>query len=709
MNKFQKIFLLCFLFSYVFSVKILKIKPTTVNFGESVDFTLTVDYFDFSELYKINRIYLSNEGDETTNHFECFPSNYTIIDCTANIHLYEKEDLTNLTKTLFMDDENTNLVVKIQKPKSLKLLYFENEQYFYFYGVSSIKFYVNLNELYKPDFSIKFGKYSITNCSLDKESIFYLLCYYEFPKSSNKQTLKLKFGNEDTNDSITIKTPDEFSRIKDLDIKNYYVSSSEQYVYFYVDFSYKMNDHKFILVPENSTNKNITLSKCTYYNIGLEYGKCSGILNKIDSYYVFVDNKNTTLKLFVYPVPTAIARVYEIEPEKLLIPSSATTFTLKVDYIVNLDKAVFTLVNEYDDTNKVYLTKCKKVKNSISEIKCVGKIKNSGKYYVYLNGIKQTVYVTSLISSLSKALYVSPKVIKYELNNIIDDELDGDLFITIYFDSMRDFSSKKIELKGNDNNVDIFGHIIEKTSSYVSFLGKNTLAVDTYHVYIDGVKQDASIIVTNEESTSKVTAISPTLVNYREDIYIFTLTVDTNLGVEDSHFILKKKNNNYEIILNCEDDFSDKTKAICLCRISVEGEYYVKIENGTEFKDVTVTVKNIPSPNSFYPISFSPSSIEQTITLTFTENIASYVDKVKFVGTETVEAKCSTDSIYVLYCSAVFTNEDDYYITIDGANIGKYINVNEDDNINKGKDENINNSVNYLKISSLLLTLLLLF
>ena len=49
------------------------------------------------------------------------------------------------------------------------------------------------------------------------------------------------------------------------------------------------------------------------------------------------------------------------------------------------------------------------------------------------------------------------------------------------------------------------------------------------------------------------------------------------------------------------------------------------------------------------------------------------------------------------------------YINIDGANIGKYINVNEDDNINKGKDENINNSVNYLKISSLLLTLLLLF
>ena len=704
MNKFQKIILLCCLFSYAFSMKITNIEPSTVTLARNVEFTLTVEDYDSSK-----SIYLSNDGDESQFELSCSSESSTTLKCNSYIYIENKEkDLKNLTKTLFLDNEITNLAVIFKKPESLELLSFYGGPY-YSYGVSNFEFRVNFNELYKSDFPIKFGEYSITNCSVEDYSLSYINCYYEFPEDSAGKTLKLNFGGEDTNYSITINAPKEFSSIEDLNIEEYYVSSSEQDLLFYVDSAYKMNEHKIILVPETSPNENITLSKCTYYGVGIRKGKCSGILNKIDAYYVFVDDKNTSLKLFVYPVPTAITRVYDIDPYKLLISSSATTFNLEVDYIVNLDKAVFTLVDEYDDTNKVYLTKCKKVDNSVSEIKCVGKIKNSGKYYVYLNGIKQTVYVTSLISSLSKALYVSPKVIKYELNNIIDDELDGDLFITIYFDSMRDFSSKKIELKGNDNNVDIFGHIIEKTSSYVSFLGKNTLAVDTYHVYIDGVKQDASIIVTNEESTSKVTAISPTLVNYREDIYIFTLTVDTNLGVENSHFILKKKNNNYEIILNCEDDFSDKTKAICLCRISVEGEYYVKIENRTEFKDVTVTVKNIPSPNSFYPISFSPSSIEQTITLTFTENISSFVDKVKFVGTETVEAKCSTDSIYVLYCSAVFTNEDDYYITIDGANIGKYINVNEDDNINKGKDENINNSVNYLKISSLLLTLLLLF
>ena len=44
MNKFQKIFLLCCLFSYVFSLKVTKIEPSTVDIGEiNVVFTLTVE------------------------------------------------------------------------------------------------------------------------------------------------------------------------------------------------------------------------------------------------------------------------------------------------------------------------------------------------------------------------------------------------------------------------------------------------------------------------------------------------------------------------------------------------------------------------------------------------------------------------------------------------------------------------------------------
>ena len=95
-----------------------------------------------------------------------------------------------------------------------------------------------------------------------------------------------------------------------------------------------MNKHSIKLVPETSTNENITLSKCIYYRVGIRYSKCSGILNKVDAYYVFFDNKNTS-------------KVDDIEPDKLVISSSATTFTIEVDYVTNLDKAVFTLVIKF--------------------------------------------------------------------------------------------------------------------------------------------------------------------------------------------------------------------------------------------------------------------------------------------------------------------------------------------------------------------------
>ena len=530
-------------------------------------------------------------------------------------------------------------------------------------------------------------------------SISEIYCYYEFPENSSENTLNLKFGDKDTGYSIYINSPKEFSSIEELNIEEYYISSSEQDLLFYVDSSYKMNDHSIKLVPETSTNENITLSNCQYYDDGIRNAKCSGTLNKIDAYYVFVDDKNTTLKLFVYPVPTAITRVYDIEPDELEISSSATTFTLEVDYVVNLDKAVFTLVDEYDDNNKVYLTKCKKVDNSVYEITCEGTIKNAGKYYVYLNGIKQEeIYIIALSSSLSKALYVYPKVIKFEP--------DTESYITIYFDSVKDFSSKNIALKGTNEAKLTLNY--KSSSNYVEY--KATFPdADTYNVYIDDVKQDVSILVTNEKFTSTVTAISPTLVPSEKTI-TFTLTVDTNLGVETVKLYLQNKDDedSYERF-ECEADSSDKTKAICQGYTEKEGEYYVKFKDGTEFKDVTVTAKNIPSLNSFSPISISPSSKEQNITLIFDDNISSFVNKVKFIiGTETVETKCTAESNYVLQCSAVFNNEDDYFITIDGVNTGKSINVNKEDNINE-EEEKDKNSVNYLKISSLLFALLLLF
>ena len=209
MNKFQKIFFLFCLFFYVFSMKITNIEPKTVTLGDKVEFTLIIEvededyeifenYEDY-DLANSHRFYLSNSIHESKINLYCSTSrnSSTTLNCTTYIYIDNKKDLKNLTKTLFLDNENTNLAVTIEKPNTLKLLEFYDDSY-YSYGISSFGFQVNLNELYKSDFSIKFGDLSITNCSLDEEKIKYLYCYYEFPENYNGQTLKLKFGDEDT-------------------------------------------------------------------------------------------------------------------------------------------------------------------------------------------------------------------------------------------------------------------------------------------------------------------------------------------------------------------------------------------------------------------------------------------------------------------------------------------------------------------------------
>ena len=329
MNKFQKIILLCCLFSYAFSLKVTNIEPSTMTFGESNVFTLTVEDYDSNENYNF---YLANDDKKEYFYMYCQSSSEssTTLKCYVYFDINNKtEALTNLTKTLFLDGEKTNLTVTFKIPESLELLSFSGGQY-YSYGVSRLEFRVNFNELYKSGFSIKIGDFSITNCSVSNYSISYITCYYEFPENSSEKTLNLKFGDKDTDYSVNIKAPKEFSLIDYLNKKEYYTSLSEQDVIFEVDSSYKMNDHSIKLVPETSTNENITLSNCQYYDYGIYSAKCSGILNKIDAYYVFVDDKNTSLKLFVYPVPTAITSVDDIEPNELEISSSATKMNLMI-------------------------------------------------------------------------------------------------------------------------------------------------------------------------------------------------------------------------------------------------------------------------------------------------------------------------------------------------------------------------------------------
>ena len=110
---------------------------------ERVNFTLTVQDYDSTKSYKF---YLANDGDDSKFWFECpfLSESSTTLKCNADIRLYDKEDLNNLTKTLFLDEENTNLTVTIEKTKTLKILGFYGDQ-FYSYGVSRFYFEVNFN------------------------------------------------------------------------------------------------------------------------------------------------------------------------------------------------------------------------------------------------------------------------------------------------------------------------------------------------------------------------------------------------------------------------------------------------------------------------------------------------------------------------------------------------------------------------------------
>ena len=668
MNKLYKIIFFICIFSYIFSqTKIINIESSNVILGEKATFNLTVqNYYGFL----VHRFYLGDNANKDQITLKCKEINDTFLTCEADLNINKLEYLINLTKNLYTFDKiDTGTTITINKPSTLKIISFYNYFYCYSYGVCSFYFIVNYNELYNSSISIKFGEISITNCKKN-ETYNYINCIHEFPENHNNQTLKLIFNGVETNYSITIYAPPEFKYIEKLNKNTFYVSSTEQEIYFVVDSSYKMNENKIVLVPQSPGNSNITLFSCSYYNDRINDAKCSVLLNTIDAYFVYVnDEKKTNLLIYVYPQQTMITKVNDIKPNNITISSLPYIFILNVDYVVNIDKAVFTLVDEYNDTNKIYLTKCSKL-NDLN-INCLAKVKNTGNYYLYLNGIKQDEEINVNVYSLSltKTVKIEPNLIKFES--------ESKKYIKIYFDSIYNYSSKNITLKGNNTES-----ILEFYRTYSNFIEFSTTfpATDTYYVYINNEKQTESIEVTNKNFISNVTSISPNIITSGN--YTFILTVDTNLGINNINIKLYKDifiGSNY-IFLDCEPDSLNETKAICNTEFYYEGDYKLMLNN-TKIENINVSVKDVPKLVKFFPFSFSPSSNSQNVIFYFENDVSNYVDNVTFVGAETLTPTCDLNSNYVLNCSSVFNKEDKYYLTLDDVNIGRFINVNEKDNI----------------------------
>ena len=408
MNKFHKFIFLIFLFSFVLSITFNSIEPNSVTLGEVVEFTLNVtdtdtNYDSDSEDFYV---YLGDENDDgiyidfKKQDNGLYKSDYTII------MFYEKESLkNNPKKNIYYHGYKTNLTVEIKKPSEIKLVYFEDYYTFYNYGISRLYFKVNYNELFNSNVKIQFGENMITNCTIDEDDTYSLNCYHEFSTQNDGDKLNLKFNGKETDYSITIHTPSEFSKIYDIDKYKYYISSTEQIFIFDVNSCYKIEEHKIVLVPLDSKNSNITLTSCKYYGKRIDYAQCSGILNTLGKYYVFYDNKNTSELISVFPEPTSIYEVEDIDPNSAQVLTE-TKFNLEVDYIINLDKAVFTLVDQYNKNNKIYLTKCSKVEGETYEITCIGTLKEAGYYNLYLNGINQGEEVYAYSESLKGIIFL---------------------------------------------------------------------------------------------------------------------------------------------------------------------------------------------------------------------------------------------------------------------------------------------------------------
>ncbi len=727
MKKFQKIIIFTCLLSFIFSIVITDIEPKTVTFGETVSFVLTVQDYSSPVNFKLaDQSFSSCSYDSETN----------TISCSYQKSDFDKFDFLNSKKTLFADGKPTNVSVTFKRPSKIVASYVEISN-LYTNQITKFTFTVNDNELYNPNDNIVRFKFQgesdsksklIINCTIDDEEIHNIYCYYKFDESLNGKIINfVYFGDRNLlSSSLTLNYPPDFSNIQSFLSRNsFYASSSQQDIYFRVNSAYKMDEHSIVLVPETSSNTNITLNSCTIYDYNIINAKCSGKLDKSGLYNLYVDNNPVSgLKILVYPELPAIKSVSNIKPSELLISSLETTFTLEVDYIVNLDKAVFSLVNYYNNNNKYYLTKCAKVEGTNNEITCVGTIKNVGLFYVYLNGKQQSSYVRVFSSSLSKGFLISPNITKFTNINFTSTSKE----ITIIFDTTNNFELKTISLKGTNNS---FAALDFKQKNPYSLVYYATFPVnDTYYLYINNVIQNnVSITLTNENYTSEISSISPSLVaTYKNNK--FTLTVDTNFGIENVGIYLIEKANNSNINkMTCKPDYSDSTKALCsfssdiynLYYLSVEGDYYISLGN-IEFQTLTVKAKNLPIVR--YGFDFSPYSIEssteaQKVFLYFQDDASNYKNKIKLVGKETLTPTCELDSNYALICTATFTNDDKYAITIDDIYFNSFISVNKedntyqedviDDNTNIIDDDDSDSNVNYIKISSLLLLTLLLF
>ena len=733
MSILKKFLILISLFLYIFSIKITKIEPSKIPIGNNQATEITLTYegeYDFSDSFYI--------GDQVNMYLlalsSCSQSESTSkITCTCITYLIDKENLDFPIKYLYVNNKPTDITVELVKPEAIKFLYTVDSYGFtyYTYGNSRINLAFNLNTLFNSSIVVKLGDVQITNCEIDKTSIDRVICYHQFNQTGTNINLKI---NDQFASIYSIAAPAEFTKITNAQ-EIYYMSSTAQKLYFVVDSCYKIEDHSIVLVPSQSTNQNITLTSCTFGKDSIQNATCSGVLNANDIYDVYVDNTNTNLKIKVYQAPTSINKVNSIEP-KYVFMSSESTFTLKVDYVANLDKTEFSLISRFNSNNTFKLSNCKQVTDSTTEITCAGTPPAEGEYFLTVDGVYfRNIFIRVYSNTLSKAIGITPNQGVIEKKNTIE-------IIKIAFDSPNAVFTKKVELKGtSDATLEIYEYHDRMSFTYhVSFP-----AADTYYVYLDGVKQENAYI-TIYDNQINIFSLTPNVVSAGQT-HTFNAELSNNKGVSLIYFNLY--NSEFRATnLKCEPSSSDEKTAFCTAYKLGEEEYNLYYSNAS-VTNIKVSSKKMINIYNHFPISISSSSNAQDIVFNFNENIDSIVSKITFVNETSISPTCSKLSNYAIKCSAVFDYGGYFYVYIDGVKDENFVFVKGDkkgqDNTGGNNDSNGGNNdsnggnnnsnggnnnsnggnnngdntgsdddsdsdnMNYIKMSSLILFLMLLF
>ena len=677
-------FYFCIFFTFInlllnsFSIKINSINPTTATQGKHETFLISITKADSENIN--DSFYIGDEYHRPIK-LTCDPYNQQdeSITCNSVINFQYSFYLSYFSKKLYYDGKETGFIISIVLPNNLQLIGADED--IYTGETYKIRLSVNLNTLYNSNYVFRIGDNYLNNCSISTENINDIYCIYSYISGSGNENVYL--NNIETNITCNI-VSSSFSNMHIIKY-NYFINSNFINLYFKGDSVNNLNSNSIYL---NSSNNEIFYGTCSSIDNNYTYSMCKFNLTKSDVYNIYINNVINDKNIVIYPELKTTNKIYDINPKEALISYYDVIFTIEIDYFDENNSIAITLVN-INNKIKIYLKKCglEKKKDNINIITCGASILETGTYEIFLNGISQNLFVNVFSTLLLNAYYIKPNLIRLKSNL---------RSIEIYFDSIVNLTSTKIELKSSKNenlnaylNYDFFGE------NYVNFEAK-FYAADTYFLYINGKKQMANITVFDKNFFSKVIDINPKNVIVKKNITFF-LTVDTNFGISDINLKFIRDNNANTIDLNCEANSSDITKAICVCFFNNIGNYILNYENSKNFS-FQIDVVDQQNLIGFLPVHFLPFS-EQSIYLYFDTDIYYSRNKISLrdVNNNIIILSCNIfNSNHALICSFTSEFEGIFYIHVGNVNYGDFVNINENDNKNLD-DEEENNF--YLKMS----------